>query len=220
MQDIVHIGTKLRNRLLNQTNTLLIGNKVASVSHLKILLNSVSKDKHGLVYSDICPDDQQNFDSLRKIMQPQVNSMLAQHVFDSEGTIEYIRICHQTTSSLYEQGLSPNERVLRLWRTTSFLRAWRQSISSFPAGSGGISEHFITPNAYACIELNARNLLLLIKRFRDGNMTEYFTPTLFNSQPCEETFRQMRSMGPINFTKINFTLLQLIHIVGRIELRI
>lgn len=28
----------------------------------------------------------------------------------------------------------------------------------------------------------------------------------------------MRSMGPINYTKINFTLLQLMHIVGRVEL--
>lgn len=44
-------------------------------------------------------------------------------------------------------------------------------------------------------------------------------PTLFNSQPNEETFRQLRSMGTINFTKINFTLLELFHLVGRVELQ-
>lgn len=49
-------------------------------------------------------------------------------------------------------------------------------------------------------------------------MDEFFLPSIFNSQPCEETFRKMRSMGTVNFTRINFTLLELIHLVGRIEL--
>lgn len=81
-----------------------------------------------------------------------------------------------------------------------------------------MSDNFITQNAYACIELNARNLVILIRKFRDQNMAKFFIPTLFNSQPCEETFRKLRSMGIINYTKINFTLLELIHLVGRVEL--
>lgn len=220
MQDIVHIGTKLRNRLLKPSIVLLIGNKIASVSHLKILLNSKSKDAHGLVCSDICPDDRQNYNSLRKVMEPHVRGALAEFVTDSEGTIEYIRICHEITSSLYEPDLPPRVRILRLWRSTYFLRAWRQSIqyTNLRSGEVNISDNFITQNAYACIEMNARNLLISIKKLRNEKLEELFIPTLFNSQPCEETFRQMRSMGTINYTKINFTLLELMHLVGRIEL--
>lgn len=190
MQDVAHIGTKLRNRLLNQTSTLLIGIKIATVAHLKVLLNSVPKDDHGLIYSDICPEDRQNFDSLKKIMHPRVTSMLAKHVVDREGTVEYIRICHQITSSLYDEDISPNERVFRLWRSTFFLRAWRTSITSLSVGGGGLNENFITQNAYACIELNARNLLLLIQKLRDENMAECFTITLFNTESTANLARR------------------------------
>lgn len=220
MQDTVHIGTKLRNRLLKPSTVLLIGKKVASISHLKILLNTKSKDSHGLVYSDICPDDRQNYNSLRKIMEPSVSEALAKYVPDSEGTIEYIRICQEVTSSLYQSDLPPRLRIFRLWRSTFFLRAWRQYIQCANAKSNdlNISDNFITQNAYACIELNARNLLISIKKFRDEKLEDLFIPDLFNSQPCEEMFRQMRSMGTINYTKVNFTILELIHLVGRIEL--
>lgn len=44
-------------------------------------------------------------------------------------------------------------------------------------------------------------------------------PSIFNSQPNEEIFRRFRSMGTMNFTKINFTLLELFHLVGRVELQ-
>lgn len=216
IQDVVHNGLKLRNRLLKPSVLLKIGEKIASLSHLKILLNRVPKDEHGLTYSVICPDDRQNYDSLVRIMQPRVKEALSKYVIGSEATIEYIRICSEVTSSLYEDNLQPIDRLFRLWRSTYFLRAWRLFIGN--AETGKISSNFITRNAYACVELNAQNLVLLIKKFRENNLSELFLPTLFNSQPCEETFRKMRSMGSINFTKINFTLLELMHLVGRVEI--
>lgn len=218
LQDIIHIATKLRNRFLNSLAILLIGNKIASVSHLKILLNLVSKDIHGLVYSDICPDDRQNFDSLKKIMQMRVRESLSQSVLHCEGTIEYIRMCEEITSSLYEENLSPLERLTRIWRSTYFMRAWRLWITQNVDNGLSLDENFITANCYACIEINAQNLVILIRKFRDENLSEFFLPTIFNSQPCEETFRKMRSMGTVNYTKINFTMLELMHLVGRIEL--
>lgn len=69
-----------------------------------------------------------------------------------------------------------------------------------------------------CIELNAKNLIILTKKFRDEGLKSFFIPTIFNSQPCEETFRQMRSMGTTNYTKINFSLFELLHLIGRVEL--
>lgn len=216
LQDIVHIGTKLRNRLLKSVTILMIGKKIASVAHLKILINQVPKALHGLVYHDICPDDRQNFNSLKKIMQPITREALAKIVPDSEATVEYIRICDEITSSLYDDNLSPLERLSLIWRSTFFLRAWRLNVQQ--ANALKISDNFITQNTYQCIELNAKNLTILVKKFRDEGLSENFIPTIFNSQPCEETFRKMRSMGTMNFTKINFTLLELIHLIGRVEL--
>lgn len=218
LQDILHIGTKLRNRLLSILAVLLIGNKIASVSHLKLLINLVSKDIHGLVYSDICPDDRQNYDSLRKIMEPKVGVAMEEHIIGSEGTIEYIRICHEITSSLYDDDLSPLSRIFQIWRSTFFLRACRLFITQSTDKNIKLSENFISSNAYMCIELNAKNLIIITKHFRNEGLKKYFIPTIFNSQPCEETFRKMRSMGTINFTKINFTLLELFHLIGRVEL--
>lgn len=212
LQDVVHIGTKLRNRLLKSVTVLLIGNKIASVAHLKMLINSVPKSIHELVYSDICPDDKQNYNSLNKIMEPRVRAALANSIKDSEGTIEFIRICAEITSSLYENDLSPLERVFRIWRSTFFLRAWRISAKNL------LKLHFITQNAYSCIELNAKNLIVLITKFRDEKLDKYFLPTLFNSQPCESFFRKVRSMGTMNYTRVTFTILELIHLVGRVEL--
>lgn len=68
------------------------------------------------------------------------------------------------------------------------------------------------------MEINAYALLHLIIKFRDEKSPELFLPTLFTSQTCESTFRQMRSMTTINWTRINFSLLELFHIASRIEL--
>lgn len=128
LQDIVYIGTKLRNRLLSFATFLLIGIKIAFVSHLKMLVNSVPKDVHGLVYSDICPEDRQNFGSLQKIMEPKVRAALKKYIVDSQGTIEYIRICQEITSSFYDDDLTPwwsnaLDKIFLMWRPTFFLRA-------------------------------------------------------------------------------------------------
>lgn len=45
-----------------------------------------------------------------------------------------------------------------------------------------------------------------------------FIPKYFASQPCEYLFRKMRSMGTCNYTKINFTSNELLHLIARVEL--
>lgn len=40
---------------------------------------------------------------------------------------------------------------------------------------------------------------------------------MFDSQTCEKTFRLFRSMGTMEYTKINFTLYDLLHMIGRVE---
>lgn len=216
LQDTIHIGTKLRNCLLVASICLALGSKLISLSHLKLLINNVPKEEHGIVMKDICVDDRQNFGSLEKVMRQRTLDSLSKHVPGCNGTVMFLKICAEVTSSLIEEDLSPEDRIYRIWHGTFFLRAWRKWMKKT---SYKLTDNFISRNAYVCIEINATNLLALTRKFREQNIEKYFMPSLFNSQPCEEIFRQFRSMGTINFTKINFTLLELFHLVGRVELQ-
>lgn len=121
-QDTTHIGTKLRNRLLKPSILLPFGNKVISLAHLKILLDTVPKDKHGLVDRDVSPEDRQNYASLEKIMDERVLDAMKQHVFDSEATIIFLKICKWITSSYLDIKLKPTERIYRIWHAIFLIR--------------------------------------------------------------------------------------------------
>lgn len=218
VQDHIHIGTKLRNRLLKASIELPMGNKIVSISHLKILINEVQKDIHGLSMKDICPDDRQNFGSLEKMMKPAASNALTNYIVGSQGTAMFLKICNEITSSFCADDLSPLERVYRIWRAIFFLRIWRKWIQTPQSSKLNLSENFISSNAYHCIEINGNNLITAMRMFRDENIPELFMPTLFSSQPCEEIFRKLRSMGTVNYTKINFSLLEVFHLISRVEL--
>lgn len=214
-QDTTHIAVKLRNRLLSRIAALRMGTRNVSIEHLRKLVKNVQKSAHGLTQIDVFPSDRQNFHSFEKIVKDQVLDALKDHVNQSEGTIYYLKMCRCITSSYLDFKLTPTERILRIWRGIFFLRIWRQFIKSSPHYT--LQENFITTNAYRCIEINARNLIFLVKKFRDENNPEQFLPTIFDSQTCEKIFRQFRSMGTTNFTKINFCLYELLHLIGRVE---
>lgn len=74
-------------------------------------------------------------------------------------------------------------------------------------------------NAFTSMELNAYGILHLITKFRDANQSELFLPALFSSQPCEHVFRQFRSMTTANWTRINFTMHELLQMIGRIDMQ-
>lgn len=217
IQDTIHAGLKLRNRILKPGIILPFGNKLVSVAHLKMLINDVPKDEHSLVLKDVCTDDRQNYRALQKIMHPNVSSALAKHVINSEASIIYIKICSDVTSCFCEIELSPLERIHKIFHAAILLRIWRKWIEHSD-GAYCVNKNFVTENAYRSVEINAHNLVSLMKFFRDRQIGQLFIPILMSSQPCEETFRTLRSMGTINFTKINFTLLEVLHMASRVEL--
>lgn len=154
VQDIIHIGTKLRNRLLNSSVVLRIGDEVVSALHLKMLIDSVSKEIHGLVHSDIYPEDRRNFRSLQKIMERHVLESLQKNVADSKGTVMYLTLCEQITSSYLQLDLDAIDRIYKLWYAVYFLRCWRKWIQTSKNGCT-MSNNFITSNAYTV----SKNLL-------------------------------------------------------------
>lgn len=125
IQDTVHLGTKLRNRLLKHSILMSMGSQQVSVAHLKILLKEVGKEVHGLVWSDICTEDRQNFSSLQKVMQNRVLNALEKYVPESEATVKYLRLCKDITQSFLDVNLSPLERISMIWRSLYFVRVWR-----------------------------------------------------------------------------------------------
>lgn len=217
VQDTIHEGTKMRNRLLNSSIVLYMGEEIVSVVHIQMLIEKVSKEVHGLVCSDILPEDRQNYGSCEKIMENRVIEALEAHVPDSKGTIMYLKLCKQITSSYLDDDLDPIERVYRIWHALYILRCWRMWLQS-KENEHTLAENFISSNLFLCVEVNAHALVHLIIRLRSNEQSNLFLPKHFASQPCESVFRQMRSMGTANFTKINFSLNELLHLIARVEL--
>ncbi|XP_055308257.1 uncharacterized protein LOC129572338 [Sitodiplosis mosellana] len=216
MQDATHGILKLRTCFLRSYAALPMGNKLASVAHLKLLIRNAPKEVHGLVLSDVSPIDRQNFKSFEKCMNIRTRRALQEYIPDSEATSFFLDLCLKVSTSLMDYDITPYERIEMLFHAIFFLRIWRKWIIQ---SKYILRENFITSNAYLCTELNGANLLKLIRIFRDENKPELFLTTMFDSQACERAFRQLRSMGTPNFTKINFTLLELLHMVRRIEVQ-
>lgn len=69
MQDTMHILVNV-SIIKNRYNiTIPMGNYVANISYLKILINNLSKDQHGLTLKDIYSIDKMNFVSVLRINQ-------------------------------------------------------------------------------------------------------------------------------------------------------
>lgn len=114
VQDTHHITSKFRNRLYDHTAVIALGNYIVSKSHLQILIDNVSKDKHLLVPSDLRPYDKMNFKPVLKIMNPAVRSLLKEHVAASLGTSIYLGLMENIYKSYEDDNLEPLERVYKL----------------------------------------------------------------------------------------------------------
>lgn len=66
IQDVVHIATKLRTRILKPGIILPMGVYMVSINHLKSMTETFSKDKHLLTNTDLNPVDKMNFRSAEK----------------------------------------------------------------------------------------------------------------------------------------------------------
>lgn len=217
VQDMMHVCGKVRCRILNESAKLTMGSKQASVTHLKSLVSNVQKSVHGLNSTDIRLIDRQNIRSYEKMVDQRVIVALQNHVNGSEATVKYLQLCSDITSSYLDFEMAPLDRIFHMFRGVYFLRIWRNYITASRFHT--LKDNFITSNAYTGIEINARSLINCIKKLRDRNMPELFLPPIYDSQTCEKTFRLLRSMGTVNFTRINFSLYDILHMFGRVEVQ-
>lgn len=214
IQDHIHIGTKLRTRFLTPSILLPMGDHVVSPGHVKELINSVSKDQHNLTESDLSPDDKMNFRSMEKMYQESVVKLLQERVVGSEATVTYLNMTREILSSYLDKTISPETRLVLIWKWTFFLRIWKEWLLK---NGYSIQDNFITSNTYMCVEVNAHSLIKMMMYFRDTNQEELFMPWLCHSQHCEKCFRHLRALTSTGSTVVNFSILDMLYRLRRIE---
>lgn len=119
-QDVTHIITKLRNRLITYSRIYPIGKNIISSSHLKTLVDTVSKDKHLLVRSDLEPKDRQNFLSAEKLCSKKVRQALIDYVPGSEGTVIYLKAMNAVLNAYMNIKIKSTERIFLMWYSVFF----------------------------------------------------------------------------------------------------
>ncbi|GAB0097926.1 hypothetical protein DMENIID0001_136110 [Sergentomyia squamirostris] len=219
VQDSVHIGAKLKTRLLNTDNKLQLGSTVIDPKILQILVETVPKDQHFLNSSDLNSKDKMNFSSVEKLISSNVRNSLVKMNGISRLSIEalclYLELMENSITPFISLSMEPKMRLYKLWKSIFILRTWR----NFVLRNKNLSCHnFITSNANLCIEINGHSLVNLMRHLREYEKPHEFLPHLCSSQVCEGFFRNLRSMSTTNNTVVNFSFLEVTHRIRRIDL--
>ena len=207
-QDTIHILAKMRTKLITPSNILVLGNENGCRAHIQFLIDNKPKAIHGLTNKCINQKDKQNYESINSLVDDCVLQSLKElndeKRMKTNGTIVYLKMMRDIRDAFLDKSISPLKRINLIWRNVFFLRIWRTWLTEngYPE-----CEHFVTANAYTCIEINAHMLTLIVRRVIEGNLpTEALRFWKTGSQSCEQLFRLLRSMTPTFSTIINFTL--------------
>ena len=80
VQDAIHMGVKLRTRFLKREQFLVIGDKIASCTHLDSMRNLVLKSSHLLRDSYLNLQDKMNYGAVERLCKPHINELLRENV--------------------------------------------------------------------------------------------------------------------------------------------
>lgn len=220
VQDPIHVGVKLGNLLMKTKKNpkrLKFGKGFfVNVAHLEFLLRHFSKDQHGLTATSLRRDDSQNFSFFPRVCDDRVIQLLKKHVSNSQATVKFLEIARDVVSAFTDTSLKPLERIEKMWTPIFILRIWRDFVRSQPHLR--LNKNFLTQNCYACIEMNAHSLILLMIFLKKNSYDKYFLPFLFDSQICESFFRLLRSATTVHSTVVNFSIKECSERIGKIQL--
>ena len=220
VQDTVHIGVKVKSRLLKPSIILPLGNYTAGAHHLHMIADIFNKDQHGLRHKDLDHKDRQNYDAVVHITGTSVLNLLSA-IPDALGTRYYLQALKSLLDSYLNRELTPLQRLEHIWFSVYFYRYWRRYILLSPVFT--ISHNFLSTNAYLCAELNAHSLITFIATLRDHPQHRdkaFFMPWLLGSQCCEKAFRVTRSMTSTFSTVINFSMLGILRRLHRLQIQL
>ncbi|CAF2794674.1 unnamed protein product [Rotaria sp. Silwood2] len=220
-QDPIHLATKLRNRLLSTTVSLLMGEYTISVKDLQDIIDKYSKLDHNLVLSDIYVKDRQNYASCLKISSLNVLNILEQSK-STFGTHCYLTVLRFVTVAYVDKTTNILMRTFYAWSTVFISRFWftwiRCKLTTQSKTTTQkthipfykpIQHHFMTFPAFHSIEINAHALTFIVLLVLNEQLPiESLNIFLFSSQPCENIFRTARALtGPLS-TMTNSTIKQ------------
>ena len=120
-QDPPYLCTKLRNRILSDVSSLLIGKEEVSIDVLIELIEKKSKLVHGLVKSDVNPKDRQNFTSCLNLSDDDVLSAL-DDIEGSQATRIYLYLLRSIVLAYVEHNTSIIDRIYHSWCNVIILR--------------------------------------------------------------------------------------------------
>lgn len=207
IQDPLHIITRLRNTFAKPSTHLAIGHLIVSTSFLINIINTKPRGQHNLTMSDVKVKDRMNVKSAIKLFDEKVMCHLTAK--EERGLYFYLKIMKCVYTPFHDVNLSHREIIYQIWFAAIALKYWRNI-----QGTAG----FIPSNTYTCVQLNAHSLLALYRKLRDLDNLDFFLPTLYNSQTCENFFRLARSFTTTESTVINFSVYQFLHRLKRIEI--
>ncbi|KAJ3642446.1 hypothetical protein Zmor_025234 [Zophobas morio] len=115
VQDTVHIITKLRTKFLKSDSILPLGNYVATVAHLEILVKNYTKDQHMLTITDLKAEDKMNYAAAEKVCSPEVRKMIADNIDNSAGTTAYLKLMYLISAAFLDKTLSIVEKIYNIW---------------------------------------------------------------------------------------------------------
>lgn len=208
-QDTLHILIKLRKPLIKVDSDLVLGHHAINVAFIINLIKSRPRGEHQLVLGDVYVQDKMNVGSVLKLIAPEVSELLKKwYGEETRALVLFLKSMRYLYEAFENKTESVRERFRKMTYTTMFMRIWKNKERS---------ANFVTLNAYTCIEINFHMLINVYRKLRDWNMLKHFLPHKFSSQTCEEFFRTARSFTTTESTVINFTPLQFMHKVKRIQ---
>lgn len=143
IQDITHVGTKLRNKFLKPSILLPLGNFVASSTHLRILIAEKEKEEHALTMTDLDNKDKMNFRAVENICSIRVTKIL-RTMPSTQRTVVFLEMTKDILDSFLHKNIAAIERIYLIWKSVFFLRIWRQWLLE----NGYTLQNFITSNVY------------------------------------------------------------------------
>jgi hypothetical protein len=235
-KDPIHLATKIRNRMLSTTATMLMGNQRVSIDVLQRVLSSSSKLLHGLVSSDLNPRDHQNYSSCWRISRDEIFQVL-EPIEDSTATTIYIRILRSVIDAYIEKSTGLLDRIFQAWISVFLSRLWTVWIHRMGKprldrllihlkergdefrnlSKTNILQYSLTPQAVHSIELNAHSLVYLVLLVIEGKLPkEVLAVDRFHSHSCEAIFRSARAFSSKTFSGVNFTVLQFMNLTDKL----
>jgi hypothetical protein len=224
-QDPAHLCTKLRNRILSDTSSLLIGKEEeVSIEVLMELIENKTKLVHGLVKTDVNPKDRQNFTSCLNLSDDDVLVAL-EDIEGSQATRIYLRMLRSIVLAYVEHNTPIIDCIYHSWFGVFLYRIWLTWLNVVDETEmpechidEQINDMFITTPAHFSIELNAHSLLgiclLVAQKKLPGSALSISN---YHSQSCESTFRLTRSMSGAFSSIVNFTIEQFLKRVGKLS---